>query len=402
MKRLFQNNIFSVGLAIFSMFFGAGDLIFAIFVGKSYQDQTPLALTGFVLTAVCLPVLGVMSILAYEGDYKAFFGRIGRIPGFLLGFVSLAIVAPLVAMPRIVTLSYTVVAPFFTDLSLGVFAVTFLALTLVLSATESRIIDVLGYVISPLLILSLCVIFGAALIAPSEISEVHQDAFRVWLDNLKYGYNTLNFLTSIFFGSVVISILKKANKRRHEAQSTAEIAALGFKASLVGVCILGIIYVGLAMTGAYHSYGMQGMNEAEVFSALMFRMLGDRGAILLAAAVLLACLSTIIALGAVSAEYLEQNVFLNKVGYLPALILTLIVSALISVLGLSTIIELSKPLNAILHPVIVVLALVNLAHKKWGFQPVKSIIFAAFIVSVGLQYEEVGRFCTKIEQLCKS
>lgn len=387
MKKFLHNNLLSVGLAIFSMFFGAGDLIFAVFVGKEYQSQTPIALLGFLVTAALLPVLGVVSILAYQGDYRAFFFRIGRIPGTLLAFATLMVVAPLVAMPRIVSLSYEVVSPLISGLPLWLFAIFFLLLTFILTRTESRIIDVLGLVVSPILILSLLVIFASAILQGGSWTMPEKPAIDVVIDNVKYGYNTLNFLSAIFFGVVVISILKKSGVANHEEASAKDIVALGFKASLLGVAILALIYIGLALTGARHSQGMEALNEPQVFKQVMFAMLGERGAIVLAIAVLMACLSTIIALSAASAEFLQENIFMGKVSYVNALILSLVVAGFISILGLSNIIEYSKPILFTLHPVVIVLALANLAYKWFNFPFVKTPVAIALAFSIWFHWE---------------
>jgi len=387
MKKLLHNNLIPVGLAIFSMFFGAGDLIFAVFVGKEYQSQTPIALLGFLITAACLPILGVVSILAYQGDYRSFFFRIGKIPGTLLAFATLMVIAPLVAMPRIVSLSYEVVSPLVPSLPLWLFAILFLILTFLLTRTESRIIDVLGLVVSPILVLSLLVIFGSAIIQPSSWTISHEPALNVVVDNIKYGYNTLNFLSAIFFGVVVISILKKSGIAHNEKTSQKDIVALGFKASLLGVAILALIYVGLALTGARHSQGMEALKEPEVFKQVMFLMLGDRGAIILAIAVLMACLSTIIALAAASAEFLQENIFMGKVNYTSTLILSLVVAGCISVLGLSNIIEYSKPILSTLHPVVIVLAIANLLYKWFDFPFVKTPVALALVFSIWLHWD---------------
>jgi LIVCS family branched-chain amino acid:cation transporter len=382
MKKFMHNSILPVSLAIFSMFFGAGDLIFAVFVGKEYQSQTPLALAGFLVTAACLPILGVVSILAYQGDYRAFFYRIGKMPGTLLAFASLIVIGPLVAMPRIVSFSYSVIEPLVPSFPLWLFALLFLGLTFLLTMSESRIIDVLGLVVSPILVISLLVIFASAILQPSSWTVSQEPALDVVIDNIKYGYNTLNFLSAIFFGAVVVSILKKAGAANHEESSQKQVLALGFKASLFGVALLALIYVGLALTGARHSQGLGGLNERLFFNELMTRMLGEKGAMIPAIAVLMACLSTIIALSAAAAEFLHENIFVKRVSYVVALILSLLVAGCISVLGLDAIIEYSGPILSTLHPVVITLALANLAYKWFKFPFVKIPVAVALVLSI--------------------
>ena len=68
--------IISIGLAIFSMLFGAGNLIYPLQVGMECGDLTLYGITGFILTAVCLPIAGLVCMLLFDGNYKSFFYRL--------------------------------------------------------------------------------------------------------------------------------------------------------------------------------------------------------------------------------------------------------------------------------------------------------------------------------------
>ena len=49
-----------ISFMLFSLFFGAGNLIFPPFLGQNAGAQTIPAILGFLMTAVVLPVLGVI------------------------------------------------------------------------------------------------------------------------------------------------------------------------------------------------------------------------------------------------------------------------------------------------------------------------------------------------------
>ena len=63
-----------IGLALFSMFFGSGNLIYPLFIGQLAEGQWITATMGFLLTAVLVPLAGVAAMVVYKGDYTAFFG----------------------------------------------------------------------------------------------------------------------------------------------------------------------------------------------------------------------------------------------------------------------------------------------------------------------------------------
>lgn len=381
MKRFFQSQTITTGLAIFSMFFGAGNLIFPLRVGLLSGDQNLWGISGFIITGVILPLLGLIAIILFNGDYKAFFNRIGTIPGSLLLLFCMLIIGPFVAMPRIVTLSHIMVAPFLGNIPLVFFSILFLALTFLGTYKENKIINLLGNYISPALLVSLIIIIGKGLLFPGTATTATETGPQLFVDSLIIGYQTLDLLGAIFFSSIVLTLLKRAMPNQNES-SLHKLALLGLKSGAIGVSLLAIIYVGMSYLGVFHGQGLEHLNEGELFSAVSFRILGEYGAIIIAIAVLMACYSTILALAVVVAEFLEKSIFFNKISYVQALILALVVTGIISNFGLATILKYSGPVIAIGYPILIVLMFLNIAYKIFGFKPVKTPVAIAFILSV--------------------
>lgn len=381
MKRFFQSQTIATGLAIFSMFFGAGNLIFPLKVGLIAGQKNLWAIIGFMLTGVFLPLLGLIAIILFNGNYKEFFDRLGKIPGACFALFCLLIIGPLVAMPRIVTLSHIMVAPFLGNISLILFTLIFLAVTFLGTYKENRIISLLGYIISPLLLISLTIIIVKGLLVRGQPTHaLNITGLRLFWESIKVGYNTLDVLGAIFFSSIVITILKD-NLKDHSEKSLKKLAIMGFKSGLLGVSLLGIIYFGMSYLGVFHGLGLESLNEGELFSALSFRILGSHGAIIIALAVLMACYSTIIALTAVSAEYVQQTILNNKISYVQALLIVLGITALISNFGLSKILATSGPFIEAGYPALIMLTVVNVAYKLFGFTPVKIPVFITLFIS---------------------
>lgn len=381
MKRFFQSQTIATGLAIFSMFFGAGNLIFPLKVGLLAGEKNIWAISGFLLTGVLLPLLGLLAIILFNGDYKAFFYRLGKIPGASFILFCMLIIGPLVAMPRIVTLSHIMVSPFLGNISLPLFCILFLGLTFLGTYKENRIINLLGYVISPLLLISLIIIITKGLLVRGEMAHsLNVSGLTLFRESVKIGYNTLDVLGAIFFSSIVITILKENLKNTSE-KSLNKLAIMGFKAGLIGVSILAIIYVGMSFLGVYHGAGLSHLNGGELFSTISFRILGSRGAIIIALAVLMACYSTIIALTAVVAEYMQKTILRNKINYVQALLLVLTITAAISNFGLGKILATSGPFIEAGYPALIVLVFVNIAYKLFGFKSIKVPVLITLLIS---------------------
>jgi len=110
LKTPSYQTILKTSLAMFSLIFGAGNIIYPVFVGTSSgTEYLFFGLLGFCITTILVPLLGVVSIILFDGNYEEFFGRLGKIPGNILIFICLLILGPLVATPRMVTLSYITV-----------------------------------------------------------------------------------------------------------------------------------------------------------------------------------------------------------------------------------------------------------------------------------------------------
>jgi LIVCS family branched-chain amino acid:cation transporter len=217
------------------------------------------------------------------------------------------IIGPIIAIPRIVTLSHTMIAPFMpfeiirdTSSLFGscFFAIIFLGITFLATFRENRIVDVLGNVISPLLLLSLCVIITKGIFSAECIVPTLQTPLDAFKTNLVVGYETLDLLGAIFFSSIMLHILHNT-LGGNVGHNKRTLAIIGLKAGGIGLSLLGIVYVGLSILGMYHGHGLMDSNAGELFREIAFKVLGAGGALVIATAVLMACLSTSIALAAI-------------------------------------------------------------------------------------------------------
>lgn len=379
MKKLFQKETISTGLAIFSMFFGAGNLMFPLKVGLIAGQHNAWAMFGFSLTAVCLPLLGLIAMVLFDGNYYQFFNRLGKVPGAVCIFFCMLIIGPMIAMPRIVTLSHTMVAPFLNNISLIPFSLGFLLLTFLGTYKENRIINLLGLIISPLLLGSLAIIIAKGLWFAHLPTVTATSAMTLFIKSLIAGYSTLDVIGAIFFSSIIISMLKQ-----QKGSSNHALAWMSLQAGVIGIALLALVYIGMSYLGVYYGHGLAEVNEGELFSRISFTILGGKGAIVIALAVLMACYSTIIALAAVFAEYIQKFIFHNTISYSFCLVGTLLTTLLFSHWGLSAILEFSIPFIEIGYPVLITLTLLNIGYKVWGFKPIKIPVFITLLISLVL------------------
>lgn len=388
MKNKPSLHIVTVGLAVFSMFFGAGNLIYPLMVGLESGCYTGIGMAGFLLTSTCLPLMGLIAMILFDGNYETFFGRLGSTAGKLMIFICMLIIGPCLAIPRIVTLSHTMIAPFIpwsflqsiNPQSSFVFALIFLSITFLMTYRENRIVALLGNFISPLLLIALAAIIVKGIITAQNPLACTITPLQAFMNSFIRGYETLDLLGGIFFSSIVIHILKNTvggmvgyNKNK--------LAMIGLKAGTLGVSLLALVYVGMGMLSMYHGHNLQ--QSGNLFRILAFAVLGMHGTIIIATAVLFACLSTSIALSAVVGEYFQITIFDKKIDYIPSLMIVLLSSIPLSTFGLDYVLALTAgPITYIGYPVLIALTFCNLGHKLFNFHWVKLPVVATLAVAV--------------------
>jgi LIVCS family branched-chain amino acid:cation transporter len=379
MSKSLNSKVISTGLAVFSMLFGAGNLMYPILVGFKSGANNVFGMMGFTVTAVLLPIAGLVAMILFDGDYEEFFQRLGKIPGKMIIGLCMIIIGPMIAIPRIVTVSYTMMVPFMPEMPVFVFAVIFLVITFLLAFRESGIVDILGKFISPALLAALSIIIVKGLFGATDKVVALHDAWPTFKENLWLGYETLDLLGGIFFAAIIISILKESFTVTTK-KDLHELAVFGFKASLIGTSLLGVVYWGMSYLGVFYGHGLGDINAGEIFRSVSMKVLGSYGAFVIAVAVLMACFSTSIALGAVVAEYAQRNIFNRKLSFASSLAVVLLACLPLSTFGLSTVLKLTGgAITYIGYPALIALTLLNIAYKKFDFEPVKLPVLAVTI-----------------------
>ncbi len=388
MSNVTRSHIVSTSLAIFSMLFGAGNLMYPIKVGMISGQHNLIGFLGFLITAVFLPLTGLVGMILFDGDYNAFFGRLGSRAGKIMIGLCMIILGPLIALPRIVSVAQVMIEPFLpfailkgTDpFSLLVFSLIFLSLTFLCAFKENSIMDILGYVISPLLLISLTTIIIKGFIGATAPIVVAENPWNLFKLNLIRGYGTLDLLGTIFFASIVVNILKN---KMPKSTPINVLALFGLKAGFIGVGLLGLVYFGQSFLGAYYGAGLEIFNDGQAFRTIVFTIVGSYGAAIVAIAVLMACFSTSIALSAVVGDYFQKSICNNKIGYVTALTVILSASVPLSIYGLDAVLALTGgPITYIGYPILISVTFCNIAYKLVGFKPIKMPV--AFVGLVAL------------------
>lgn len=362
--KLKKSQLLLVSFMLFSLFFGAGNLIFPPFLGQNAGQNTPLALLGFLVTAVVLPVMGVVAVAEFNGlDRLA--SKVS--PKFALVFTMLIYlsIGPGLGIPRAASVPFEMaIAPYLPQgASFGrfmlLYSLAFFLLAGWLALTPNKLVNRIGKVLTPSLLtlltaLFVCFLFGGETqVAPAQPAYQSGALVIGFLE----GYNTMDAIAALNFGLVIATTLGTLG-----VQEKKDAMGYTVKAGLAAGGILSLIYAMLSYMGMKTSgvYPLQ-ENGAWTLRCIVAQLFGEPGAILLAAIFTLACLTTCVGLITSISQYFST--LFPRITYRQLVLGITAFSFLICNQGLNTILSFSVPVLNAVYPVAIVLIVLGLCHR---------------------------------------
>ena len=334
-----------VGFALFAMFFGAGNLIFPPALGQESGALWPASLIAFVVFDAVLACGGIYALAASGGPIAAIEGAIGKRPALVLVTAATTCLCVLFAMPRTAATTFEIsVAPYLGDdpsWALLPFSLAFFAVVYLLSMRESRLVDIIGRFFTPTLVVGVVILVVAGIVHP--IGPVGEPlSGQVVQEGVRAGYQTMDVLGVVAFGIIIIDSAVVQGC----ATKQAKLGVIG-AAGLITVLLLGAIYGGLAYLGATSDSLGTGMTQVGLLVAITRALLGAPGLAILGAVVLLACITTAVALVGSAAAYFEK---LTHIRYRILLLADCAIGVLICNLGLDAILQFADPVLGCIYP----------------------------------------------------
>lgn len=383
-KNIFKSQSLAIGLAMFSMFFGAGNVIFPLAVGQYAGDKNFYAMSGLIITAAIMPIVGVIAMILFDGNYRQFFGRLGKVPGFLLALIIISLLGPLGSTPRCIVLSYTTLKSSFPELSPVLFSAIACGIIFIFTVKKNHILTLLGWVLTPLLLGSLVTIIIIGLFTDPEVHNTNLVDENMFLHGLKEGYNTMDLLAAFFFSSTILNILKMPSKETE--LSSRNYVNIALRASAVGAFLLAAVYVGFSYLAAFHGNQLVFNAKDELLGAITMKIAGKHAGVLVCMTIALACLTTAIALISAFTDFIQKEVFNDKISYEITLVLSLFLTFFISTFEFTGISAFLGPILQICYPGLIILTFLNIAYCLKNFRPIKLPVFFVFILSACLYF----------------
>ncbi|MFD1927040.1 branched-chain amino acid transport system II carrier protein [Sporosarcina siberiensis] len=386
-KKLSFSSYLVIGTMLFALFFGAGNLIFPAELGQYAGTNLVPAIIGFLITGVGLPFLGILAMgVSGSRNLQELASRIH--PVYALIFTSLLYltIGPFFAAPRTGAVAFDVgIAPFIPEssmqLGLIIFTLLFFGLTLWLSLNPAKIVDRIGKILSPGIIILLFILLIMVIIKPMGEIMPPQEAYMngAFMKGFTEGYNTMDALASLVFGIIVINVIRSMG-----VTSKRGILVASIKSGAVATSFLGILYVGIAYLGATSTEAF-GLFETggPVLSSASSYYFGMIGSIMLAVIITLACLTTSIGLMIACGEYFHT--ILPKISYKYFVTFFTLFCFVVANFGLSNIITYSIPVLMFLYPLAIVLMLLTFTsplfyHARVVYVSATAVAFAISII----------------------
>ncbi|WEG73742.1 branched-chain amino acid transport system II carrier protein [Vagococcus intermedius] len=385
-KKIPTSYVFVLGLMLFAMYFGAGNLIFPAIIGQKAGTNVVTSMLGFFLTGVGLPLLSFLTLVHTGKDnIQDLASRVTPWFGVTFAVILYLAIGPFFAIPRAGTVAFEIgIKPFSGALgessTLFIFSVIFFGIACLMSVFPGKVVDIVGKYLTPLKIGLIAVLIIAAVSAPMGPIQGPSKEFieTPFINGFKEGYLTLDAMASFAFGIIIIDAVRVKG-----ATAKKDIMSASLKAILIAATLLVVMYSALAYMSATSvtKIGMQ-TNGGEVLAKVSNYYFGTYGNILLGFMISVACMTTCVGLLSSCSSYFNR--LYPKISYQKYVILFSVFSLLVSNLGLTGLIKFSEPILNTIYPLAICLVFLLLMDKffKGHRRVYQMVILFAFVISL--------------------
>lgn len=381
---------FVTGFALFSLFFGSGNLILPPFLGFNSGSNWPIVTVGFVITAVIIPILGIYAHAKLQGTMYDFAKPISSTLSLVYCFIMYTIAIGLPA-PRTAAVTHEMaIVPYFNVSSITTSCVYFI-LVLIFALNRSRILNILGRFLTPILLLALLLIIILSVFV--EVPSIDTSNFETpFISGLLEGYQTFDAIGAVVVGAILVISIKS-----NTTEDYSVVKSKIFKSGLIAGLGLLVIYTGLIFGGSTLIDSLPiTASRVEVLQHLITTTIGNKGALFLSVLIALACFTTAVGIITGTADYVKGRFNNSESAYKLTAIIACVLGVIIGQLNVSKIIAIALPVLMFIYPITIVLIILNTLPKKWASDIVfKAVVLVTFICTL----PDVLKFITPSEAL---
>lgn len=347
--------------ALFSLFFGAGNLILPPLLGFNSGNQWLIVTIGFGLSAVAIPVLGILAHAKLQGTLIDFGNKVSPTFSLIYAFFIYAIAIALPS-PRTASVTYEMAIQPYWDISSWFTSSIYFALVLLFALNRSKILSILGKILTPAIILILLLVIGITIFSfPFDFGST--TIASPFTNGILEGYQTFDAIGAVVVGGVIIiSINLKYTHASYEEKKLLIRNAAWF----AGLSLF-LIYMGLIISGALsHTAFNEDTTRTEILSGLAIQSLGNIGNLFLSILVGLACFTTAVGIVTGTADFVASRFNESKSIYTTTAILGSVLGILVGQFNVAYIIAVAIPSLMFIYPITIILILLNVVPDKYA------------------------------------
>lgn len=387
-----------LGMMVFALFLGAGNIIFPPMAGYHSGTDWFSASLGFIVTGVVLPFLTLITV-AVKGRGERLSVDLPRWVSVTFWVALYLILGSTFAMPRVTNTAYELgFLPLgFVEKSTAshlIFAFVFNFVSLFFMLKQGTMISAIGKFMTPALLFLLVAVGIAVVRTPlSPINEpINQYVDFAFFSGIVDGYQTMDVLSAMAFGGIVARALASRG-----ITSPQDVVVITIKAGLIAVGLLAALYICLFYLGATSDAVSQtATNGGQIFSRYVDALYGALGTWLMCGIVLLASMTTFVGVTSACADFFAT--FSPRLDYRFWVVVSTLLTTIVSTFGLDTLLRVTIPVLLLIYPTTVALVFLQFARSKmrnprftYGFTVAVLVVMSAFdtLNNTGLLSENV-------------
>ncbi|MBY0598805.1 branched-chain amino acid transport system II carrier protein BrnQ5 [Bacillus bingmayongensis] len=402
-KKVPSSFIIIIGLMLFALFFGAGNLIFPPMLGQMAGKNVWIANAGFLVTGVGLPLLAITAfVFSGKNDLQSLASRVHPLFGIVFTTVLYLAIGPFYAIPRSGNVSFEIgIKPFLSNdaspVTLIIFTILFFTIACLLSLNPTKIIDVVGKFLTPIKLTFIGLLVVVALVHPIGRIQAPFEGYtsHAFFKGFQEGYLTLDALVAFVFGIIIVNAIREKG-----ATTKKQLMIVCAKAMAIAATLLALIYTALSYMGASSVEKLGRLdNGAEVLAKVSDYYFGSYGAILLGLMITVACLTTSVGLITACSSFFHE--LFPKISYKKFAIILSVFSTLVANIGLTQLITISIPVLMTMYPIAITLIFLTFLHSVFNgrFEVYQGSLILTFIISsfdglnaAGIKIEIIHKF----------
>ena len=377
-------NLLVVSFALFSLFFGAGNLLLPPLLGYNSGNNWVLVAIGFMITAVIIPIFGILAHAKLQGTLYDFGKKVSH-KFSLVYCIVIYIIAIAIPSPRTAAATHEIaIHPSFGTSPLLTSTIYF-ALVLVFVLNRSKLISLIGKYLTPIIVLILLIVIGIGFFSSEMTTRVVDLETSALAMGILEGYQTFDAIGAVVVGAVIIISINlriKANfeEKRDFIRKSGWIAGFG----------LFIIYAGLISVGAYYGSEININNElssdmqrANLLRGISIAALGNFGNSILSVLISLACFTTAVGIIAGTADYFKGLLNNSQGVYIITAVISCVLGIVVGQLDFHSIVVIAIPILLCIYPITIVLILLNILPDKFATPKVfKAVVLVTVLFSL--------------------